>query len=213
MLFRKRDDGSASVSQKVPADVTQGSGHSDTSSQTTASPELDSNTHEKAKSGEAISLAPLTAGTDGEQAAQTQPHGIQATPPPSTEEVKFAITFARLVSVLMRSPHYKHYTLADLEWLVAPPALLGQCVIMDANANGRSTPVAAAFWALVSEDVDKKIRESTTVPIKLRPDEWRSGDIIWLVDVIGDQHALPTFLRHLQENVFKGRRVYTKITK
>lgn len=98
-----------------------------------------------------------------------------------------------------------HYTLADLEWLVVPPVLLGQCMTMDVNANGRLTPVAAAFWALVLEDVDKRLSESEMVPIRLRPDEWRSGDILWLVDVVGDARAFPASLRHLQDNVFKGR--------
>jgi cytolysin-activating lysine-acyltransferase len=131
-------------------------------------------------------------------------------PKPSPDEVRFAIAFARIISVLMRSPHYKHYTLADLEWLVVPPALLGQCITMDVNANGRSTPVAAAFWALVSEDVDKRLSESEMVPIRLRPDEWRSGDIPWLVDVVADSNVLPIFLRHLHTKVFEGRKVKMK---
>jgi len=132
---------------------------------------------------------------------------MPSSPEPTPDEIRFAIQFARITSVLMRSPHYKHYTLADLEWLVVPPTLFGQCVIMDANSNGRSTPVAAALWAFVSEDVDKKISESQTVPIKLRPDEWRSGDILWLVDAVGDNRVLPTFLKHLRENVFNGQKV------
>jgi cytolysin-activating lysine-acyltransferase len=159
-----------------------------------------------------ISMSPLGSADTGPHAPSGAAQMANGTPEagspkPSPDEVRFAIAFARIISVLMRSPHYKHYTLADLEWLVVPPALLGQCITMDVNANGRSTPVAAAFWALVSEDVDKRLSDSETVPIRLRPDEWRSGDILWLVDIVGDTRALPTFLRHLQDNVFKGRAV------
>lgn len=130
---------------------------------------------------------------------------MSAAPGPSVDEIRCAIQFARITSLLMRSPHYKHYTLADLEYRVIPATLLGQCVIMDVNANGRSMPVAAAFWALVSEEVDKRLSTSQTVPIRLRADEWRTGNIVWLVDVVGDNRAFPAFLKHLQDNVFKGK--------
>jgi len=103
--------------------------------------------------------------------------------------------------------------LADLEWLIVPPIMLGQFATMDANTNGRSTPVAAAFWASVSEDVDRKLLEINTIPIRLRPDEWRSGDIVWLIDIVGDNRVLPTFVRDLQNVVFMGRHVKMKAYK
>jgi hypothetical protein len=37
--------------------------------------------------------------------------------------------------------------------------------------------------------VDKRLSENLTAPIRLRPDEWKSGDILWLVDAIGDGAA------------------------
>ena len=42
---------------------------------------------------------------------------------------------------------------------------------MEAKVNGRQAPVAVALWASVSEDVDKRLSENLTTPIKLRPDE------------------------------------------
>ena len=38
----------------------------------------------------------------------------------TADELQISATFARIVSVLMRSPQYKHYTLGDLEWLDVP---------------------------------------------------------------------------------------------
>ena len=92
----------------------------------------------------------------------------------ATNEAAFAVTFTRVISVLMRSPHYKHYTLADLEWLVVPPLLAGQCAVMEATINGRQVPVAVALWASVSQEVDKRLSENLTAPVKLRPEEWQS---------------------------------------
>jgi cytolysin-activating lysine-acyltransferase len=132
-------------------------------------------------------------------------------PSPTADETRFAVTFTRIVSVLSRSPHYKHYALSDLEWLVVPPILTGQCAVMEAKVNGRQVPTAAAVWASVSEEVDKRLSENLTTPIKLRPDEWRCGEILWLVDAVGDPKAIPLLLRQLQGGPFKGREAKVRI--
>jgi cytolysin-activating lysine-acyltransferase len=124
---------------------------------------------------------------------------------PTADEIRFAVTFTRIVSVLTRSRHYKHYTLSDLEWLVAPPILTGQCAVMEATVNGRQVPVAIALWANVSEDVDNRLSGSLTAPIRLRPDEWRCGDVLWLIDAVGDVKAIPQLLEQLKATTFTGR--------
>ena len=152
-------------------------------------------------------LAPSIAAVEENSSAELAPL------PPTAEQVQkwatneaaFAVTFSRVVSVLMRSPHYKHYTLADLEWLVVPPLLAGQCAVMEATINGRQVPVAVALWASVSEDVDKRLSENLTAPVKLRPDEWQSGDVLWLIDAVGDVKAVPLLMKQVQETAFKGR--------
>jgi hemolysin-activating ACP:hemolysin acyltransferase len=126
---------------------------------------------------------------------------------PSADELRFVATFGRIVSVLMRSAHYKHYSLSDLEWLVVPPMRLGQCAVMEATVNGRQAPVAVALWASASDEVDKRLSEDLNIPIKLRPDEWRSGDVLWLIDAVGEANAIPHLLRQVQETAFKARDV------
>jgi hemolysin-activating ACP:hemolysin acyltransferase len=123
--------------------------------------------------------------------------------------VRHSLAFAQIVSLLMHSSRYKHYTLADLEWLVLPPLLSGQCGVAEAKSkeNGVSIPVAVALWASVSPEVDRRLSENLAAPVRLRPDEWRSGDILWLVDAIGDRRVIPGFLKQLSENTFKGRTV------
>ena len=121
--------------------------------------------------------------------------------------IRQSLSFAQIVTVLMRSPRYRHYTLGDLEWLVIPPLLAGQCSVVGfkSKQNVISVPVAAALWASVSAEVDKKLSENLHVPIRLRPDEWRSGDILWLIDVVGDPRVVPQLLRQLVETTFRGR--------
>ena len=102
-----------------------------------------------------------------------------AAPQISAQEAQFAIAFARVVSVLMRSNPYRHYSLSDLEWLVVPPLMTGQFAIMDAQvtpqqadgaaAPAQTVPVAVAFWASVSPEVDQRLSNPKTPTLKLRP--------------------------------------------
>ena len=123
--------------------------------------------------------------------------------------IRQSLDFAQIVSVLMRSPYHKHLALSDLEWLVLPPLLAGQFGVGQASARkGAPTlPAAVALWARVSPDVDKRLSENANVPIRLRPDEWRSGDILWLVEIVGDPRVVPQLMKRLGDTAFKGRDV------
>jgi cytolysin-activating lysine-acyltransferase len=123
--------------------------------------------------------------------------------------VRHSLAFAQIVSLLMRSAQHKRYPIGALEWLVVPPLLTGQFSIAEAKSkqSGASAPVAVALWARVSPEVDKKLSENLDKPMQLRPREWRSGDILWLVDAVGDARVLPPLLKRLGETTFKGREV------
>jgi hemolysin-activating ACP:hemolysin acyltransferase len=119
-----------------------------------------------------------------------------------------SLAFTQIIGVLMRSEHYKHYTLGDLEWLVVPPMLAGQYRIGEAKPKaGGSIPVAVVLWASVSADVDKRLEQIGRAPIRLRPDEWTSGDILWLVHAAGEPRFVRPVLKQLSETAFKGREV------
>ena len=123
--------------------------------------------------------------------------------------VRHSLAFAQIVSILMHSPRYRHYTLGDLEWLVLPPLLTGQCSVAEAKSkdNGASVPVAVALWASVSPEVDQRLTENLNTPIRLRPDEWRSGEILWLIDAVGDRRVVPGLLKQVADNTLKGREI------
>ncbi|HEU0218518.1 MAG TPA: toxin-activating lysine-acyltransferase [Stellaceae bacterium] len=120
--------------------------------------------------------------------------------------IRHSLAFAQIVGVLMRSRQHSRYPIAALRWLVLPPLLSGQYSIGHSQSapNRAGGPVAVALWARVSPEVDRKLTETLDKPVQLRAGEWRSGDILWLVEAIGSQRALPPFLKHLSETVFKG---------
>ena len=47
--------------------------------------------------------------------------------------------------------------------------------------------------------------------MRLRPDEWKSGDILWLIEAVGDGRVVPGLLKQLSENALKGRDVKMRV--
>ena len=139
--------------------------------------------------------------------------GHPATRQLTAAEVQFAVAFTRVISVLSKSSPYRGATLGDLEWLIVPPLMTGQFAIMDAQINGQTAPVAVAFWAHVSPEVDQRLSDTSMISVRLRQDEWRSGDIPWLVDAIGHPGAAADLIEKLRNAMFAGREVKARIVR
>ena len=119
---------------------------------------------------------------------------------------QMAAAFGEVVSLLMRSGSDKHHSLADLEWLVVPAIARGQYALAEAQSKetGATAPVGAVLWALVSQEVDKRLSD-ISAPVRLRPDEWRSGDIPWIVLATGDLKILGGLIQQLTHKAFNER--------
>ncbi|WP_158818017.1 toxin-activating lysine-acyltransferase [Methylocapsa sp. S129] len=118
----------------------------------------------------------------------------------------FAASIGDIVVVLSRSPGHKHYSLADIEWMVLPAAA-GQFYVAEAadKERGFRAPVAVVTWAFVSEEVDQRLESQVGRGQRLRPDEWTSGAIGWLIDAAGSPAGVKVALRWLSEGAFKER--------
>jgi cytolysin-activating lysine-acyltransferase len=121
----------------------------------------------------------------------------------------FAASIGDMVVVLSRSLAHKHYSLADIEWMVMPPVAAGQFYVVEAadKERGFRAPVAAVTWALVSAEIDARLRDAAGQRVRLRPDEWKSGEIGWLIDVVGKGKGLDAALQWLKTGPFKERRL------
>ncbi len=115
--------------------------------------------------------------------------------------------FGQITNVMMRSPQYRHHTLSDLEWLVVPAIMNGQFALAEARskANGMMSPVGVLLWAKVSADVDKRLSENATTPARLKADEWTSGELLWVIDAIGEPDMVQAMLKRKMETDWKGR--------
>jgi hemolysin-activating ACP:hemolysin acyltransferase len=113
----------------------------------------------------------------------------------------------QIVTILM--PQHKERP-ADLEWLVLPAILRGQYRVAQAQQSGIAVPVGVALWASVSAAVDQRLSD-LSAPCRLQSDEWRSGDIPWLVELVADPPTQQALLKHLGETVFKGHGVKMRV--
>ena len=117
------------------------------------------------------------------------------------------LKFGEVVSVLMQTPQFRSLPLAEVEALVVPPIKSGQFLVAEAQSKSQGfiAPVATALWAKVSKDVDRRLSEDLDKPIKLAPDEWKSGEIAWLIVLAGKARMITPMLTQLQKTTLKGQ--------
>ena len=123
---------------------------------------------------------------------------------------KTTMAFGEIVVLLSRSPMYRHLSLADLEWLVMPALMTNKVTTVRGKLKeqqGLTIPLGLAMWAHVSEDVDKKLeaQKNANIPFRLAPQDWKSGEIPWLLDVVGPKEVTPALVKKLEETVFKDQ--------
>lgn len=120
-------------------------------------------------------------------------------------------SFGKVVMAMMLLPRYRNQTLGDLQHLVLEPLMRDRVAIAYPGGE-KAGPLAdvagLAIWASVSEEVDGRIREQIqagTFPIRLKAEDWNSGDINWLLDVIApDQRATTNVIANFKQVVKEG---------
>ncbi|WP_404712182.1 toxin-activating lysine-acyltransferase [Sphingomonas sp. MMS24-J13] len=100
--------------------------------------------------------------------------------------------------LLTQSPVHKQLFIGDLEWFCMPPLMLEQFRLF----YGPSTPAAVAIWAFVSDEADERLEAGG---YRLRADEWKSGDNLWLIELVAPFGAQEEILLDLSRNVFPDR--------
>ena len=63
-------------------------------------------------------------------------------------------------------------------------------------------PIGVVLWATVDDEVAKRLAQGTT---KLRPQDWKSGDQRWVVEVIAPFGGAEEMVKDLKANVFPTR--------
>ncbi|MEH2533413.1 cytolysin-activating lysine-acyltransferase [Bradyrhizobium sp. AZCC 1588] len=169
------------------------------------------NANEKAAAGKPA-LNGINGGAAAEQASPTD----RALDPEllaqiSAFKTKIQAGVGEVVLAMLNLPRYRNQTLADVMHLVVEPMTRDRIAIAKAGGEGKVEETAGiAIWASVSEEVDAKIREqiqARVFPIRLKADDWTSGETTWLLDVIAPSQKVATAVLANFKQVVKDKPV------
>lgn len=92
---------------------------------------------------------------------------------------------------------YLGWTIADIARLFLPPLRERQCKLYFEGG----TCSAFVTWALLSCELSSRLRLCFEDP---PPDQWRSGDQLWIIDMVGPGKAFEV-ARDLKQTIFAER--------
>lgn len=103
-------------------------------------------------------------------------------------------SFGKVVMAMMMLPRYRHQTLADLQHLVLEPLIRDRIAIAQRSGDDVTAQDIAgvAIWASLSDEAEGRLRDQIkggTWPVRLKSEDWTSGQNNWLIDVIASDKA------------------------
>lgn len=123
--------------------------------------------------------------------------------PPQSPQAKAPKTVAEMLGeivwLMSQSPIHKQLFIGDLEWFCMPAILMEQFRVF----YGPQSPASVALWASVSDETDTRLREGG---YKLRPDEWKNGQNLWLIELVAPFGAVDEIMTDLKTSIFGGKR-------
>lgn len=126
---------------------------------------------------------------------------------PEGSAKKLSEVLGETVWLLSQSPLHKQFFISDLEWFIMTPVLLQQFRLFYAT----NKPIGLVLWARVNDDVATRLAEGTT---KLRPQDWKSGDQLWVVEVIAPFGGPEEMIKDLKAKVFPNEDIrYVALSK
>ena len=144
-------------------------------------------------------------------AQQNQPNGagsIDAVKTDAAMRAKPTVShmLGEVTWLLSQSPTHKHFAIGDLEWMVMPAILLEQFRVF----HGDKHPLGFALWAHLSEEAEARMTATVAAGqgARLRPDDWKSGHRLWLVELVApfatpENKLVEAMLSDLMQNVFR----------
>lgn len=119
-------------------------------------------------------------------------------------------SFGKVVMSMMLLPRYRHQSLADLQHLVLEPLIRDRVAIAERQGEGSAAQDIAgvAIWASLSDEAEERLREQIkggAWPVRLKAEDWTSGQNNWLLDVIAsDKRATASVIANFRQVVKEG---------
>jgi cytolysin-activating lysine-acyltransferase len=122
-------------------------------------------------------------------------------PTPGGKNKTVATLFGEIVWLFSQSPKHKNFFVSDLEWLVMTPILLKQFRVFYAPDR----PIGVALWGYVNDEVEERLMGGHA---RLAPPDWKSGEKLWLVDIVAPHGGYDAMIKDLKEKVFPERKMH-----
>lgn len=120
-------------------------------------------------------------------------------------------SFGKVVMAMMVLPRYRHQTLGDLMHLALDPLIRDRVAIAQHSGEPSLTEDVAgiAIWASLSDEAETRLLDQIkggVWPIRLRSEDWNSGNNNWLIDVIApDMKAMANVIANFKQVVRDGK--------
>lgn len=139
-----------------------------------------------------------TSEADNNEAVQEQIHAQ------SLQVLKRLPAMGPVIMLYMQSSHRRFQFISDLEWLLLPPLVNGQCKLY----MKKEYPVSFISWAFLDEVAETRLFQNGG---KLRPEDWKSGDRLWIIDIVAPFGGVENMLHDIRKTEFpdQGIRLIT----
>jgi cytolysin-activating lysine-acyltransferase len=168
------------------------------------------NTNGKTVAADKPVLNGISGGAPAEQAA-TKTLNPELIAQITAFKTRLQASIGEVVLAMLNLPRYRNQTLADVMHLIVEPMTRDRIAIAKAGGEGKVEETAGiAIWASVSDEVDAKIREqiqARVFPVRLKAEDWASGETTWLLDVIAPSQKVATAVLANFKQVVKDKPV------
>ena len=106
-----------------------------------------------------------------------------------------------------KSPSHRYLFSSEYEWMIIPPIAAKQFSLF---RNDKKEPIAFVSWARVNDEIEKRLLDGA---LKLRSQDWTSGDKLYIIDIISPFIPIPEILKELNQGQFKDKGDKIKILK
>ena len=129
-----------------------------------------------------------------ENKASPAPAGAREAEDTAAEIARLHDALGKAVLLMIGQQRYRWLGMGELERVLINPLARNRVAIVAQGAGeGRPPRLAGmAIWANVSEKVDAAICDQindNVFPLNLKPGDWDSGNVNWILDIIAPDHA------------------------
>ncbi len=117
------------------------------------------------------------------------------------EHVAMESALGSALLLATKAPTHKYLFSHDFEWLIIPPIASRQFSLF---RNKQNEPIAFVSWANVNADVESRLQSGI---LRLSPQDWNSGDKLYIIDIISPFVAVAEILKQLSNGQFKDQSV------